>query len=56
MSDSIPKFIQPLGPEIANLADFFIVIGRVLFIIGAFSMKDYKRKAIPLPQTSEKPK
>ncbi len=54
--DSIPKFISPLGASIANLADFFLVIGRILFIIGIFNLKDYKRKAIPLPQTSEIPK
>ena len=54
--DSIPKFIQPMGPGIANIADFFIVIGRILFIIGIWNIKDYKREAIPLPQTSEIPK
>ena len=54
--DSIPKFISPLGPSIANLADFFLVIGRILFIIGIWNIKDYKREAIPLPQTSEIPK
>ena len=54
--ESIPRFIQPLGPGRANLADFFLVIGRLLFFIGLFNVKDYKRKAIPLPQTSEKPK
>jgi lipoprotein signal peptidase len=54
--ERIPRFIQPIGPGIANLADFFLVIGRILFIIGLFNVKDYKRKAIPLPQTSEIPK
>ncbi len=53
--DSIPKFISPLGPSIANLADFFLVIGRILFIIGLFNVKDYKRKAIPLPRSTIKP-
>ncbi len=54
--ESIPKFIQPMGPGRANLADFFIVIGRILLIVGLFNVKDYKKEAIPLPQTSEIPK
>ena len=50
--DRIPNFIIPLGSGIANIADFFIHIGRWIFIIGALSMTNYKKEAIPLPQTS----
>lgn len=52
---NIPNFISPLGPGIANLADFFLVIGRILLIIGLFNVKDYKKQAIPLPRSPIKP-
>ncbi len=53
--DRIPDLIIPLGPGIANIADFFIYIGRLLFIIGLFNVKDYKKEAIPLPRSLIKP-
>tara|TARA_Y100001970_G_scaffold285614_1_gene405854 strand:- start:808 stop:1572 length:765 start_codon:yes stop_codon:yes gene_type:complete len=50
--DRIPNFIFPLGSGIANIADFFIYIGRILFFLSLFDLRNYSERAIPLPQTS----